>query len=528
MVQFIKDLFTTVRGLSVVFGLLVSAIFVNAAVGLWTAEWMDYSDKILENAITSTRVDRCITCHQDTGGHPGTFLLDHRPDTFGCTLCHDGVGRAVTSRDAHGQGWPEDLMIKTGRDVQANCLNCHIDQFEVPQAETLNLGKRLLYEKRCIRCHQISSFEAAYSDLDGFYAAGNLGRIANGMPAEWLYRYLKDPRGVADRTAMPFFDFEDQEVQALVAYLLANRYEEFNTGYSEASARGASPARGESLVRTLGCLACHAIGEEGNPGQIDNTREFDQIGSLFSSAYIFSVIYETEEGTGHAPPIPLSSSEAYDLTAYLSTLEAPLEKAYPVVIAEGAELEARGRELIVEHNCVGCHTIPGFEGVAPALPELSSIGSKVIDFDGTRREYYLARMMDPRGLDPESRMPVVYMTDEEADAMALVLAGLKIDPIPAHLEMEMDEVEAVVQRAERMSTHQYRCSVCHQMPWQETDERRVLMGPDLVERAARETIAELVEGLSTPHGQRPNAFRMPTFELSDADILTFIRAIRLR
>ena len=98
MVQFIKDLFTTVRGLSVVFGLLVSAIFVNAAVGLWTAEWMDYSDKILENAITSTRVDRCITCHQDTGGHPGTFLLDHRPDTFGCTLCHDGVGRAVTWR----------------------------------------------------------------------------------------------------------------------------------------------------------------------------------------------------------------------------------------------------------------------------------------------------------------------------------------------------------------------------------------------------------------------------------------------
>ncbi len=538
MVQFVKDLFTTIRGVAVLFSLLVSAIFVNAAVGFWTAEWRtaigsfpmaaaEPSPSILENAVTSARLDRCITCHQDLAAHPGTFVVDHRPEEFGCTLCHDGIGRAATSKDAHAGNWPEEVTVKTGRDVQPNCLNCHIDQFNLPGADVLNEGKALLYEKRCVRCHRIGSFEESYPDLDELYPAGNLGRIANGMPAEWLYRFIKEPLGVASRTAMPTFGFEDADVAAIVSYLVANRYD-FQSSYSPARARSASVERGGRLIRTLGCLACHALGEEGNPDQIDNTREFDNIGSMFSPEFLFSVINPAEDGTSHSPPIALSVAESYDLTAYLSTQEAPAEKEYPVSLAEGDGLNDRGRELIQEHNCYGCHTVPGFEGVPPALPELSSIGDKEIDYQGTRREYLLSRMKTPKAMDPLSRMPAVYLTDDEAEAIATVLMGLKSAPFPLHLEMDVGESEDVLQQAERMATHEFQCSTCHVMPWQEADDERIVIGADLAKVADENTIAEIAEKLSNPHEQRPDSFRMPFFGLDDDAVLTLIRALRLR
>ena len=72
------------------------------------------------------KVDRCITCHagiddprmvdqaKDTPyyAHPGNFLMDHPPSKYGCTICHQGQGRATSLPDAHGHipFWPEPLL----------------------------------------------------------------------------------------------------------------------------------------------------------------------------------------------------------------------------------------------------------------------------------------------------------------------------------------------------------------------------------------------------------------------------------
>lgn len=63
------------------------------------------------------RVDRCISCHVNIQGkedllneqpfkkHPGgyLFLKNHPVKSFGCTICHEGQGRATTStEEAHG------------------------------------------------------------------------------------------------------------------------------------------------------------------------------------------------------------------------------------------------------------------------------------------------------------------------------------------------------------------------------------------------------------------------------------------
>lgn len=59
-------------------------------------------------------IDRCTTCHvgvenplfdkepQPFTTHPGDFLRNHPVDRFGCTVCHQGDGQAVTVEATHG------------------------------------------------------------------------------------------------------------------------------------------------------------------------------------------------------------------------------------------------------------------------------------------------------------------------------------------------------------------------------------------------------------------------------------------
>lgn len=49
------------------------------------------------------KVDRCMTCHIDEdklkAAHPSTKELPF--DIYGCTVCHGGIGRALSEEVAH-------------------------------------------------------------------------------------------------------------------------------------------------------------------------------------------------------------------------------------------------------------------------------------------------------------------------------------------------------------------------------------------------------------------------------------------
>jgi hypothetical protein len=65
---------------------------------------------------TLKRVDRCTSCHMGAENplmvnakipfklHSSNYLKDHPTDRFGCTICHNGQGRATNEREAHGAG----------------------------------------------------------------------------------------------------------------------------------------------------------------------------------------------------------------------------------------------------------------------------------------------------------------------------------------------------------------------------------------------------------------------------------------
>ena len=110
------------------------------------------------------RVDRCTTCHigiddprfdgadQPLRTHPK--IPGHKFETFGCTICHDGQGRAVEAKAAHegGEDWPWPMLPKEA--IQANCVQCHGEP-DWPHAPLVHQGRRLFYERACYTCHTI-------------------------------------------------------------------------------------------------------------------------------------------------------------------------------------------------------------------------------------------------------------------------------------------------------------------------------------------------------------------------------------
>lgn len=123
-------------------------------------------------------VDRCESCHlgvreplvltaADMGGekvfasHPEPALLDiHDPERFGCSPCHGGNGRAISSpKKAHGRYkhwlWP----LYARENVEAGCQQCHAMDVVLEHAQVLNEGKTLYREKGCIGCHRFAGYD---------------------------------------------------------------------------------------------------------------------------------------------------------------------------------------------------------------------------------------------------------------------------------------------------------------------------------------------------------------------------------
>ncbi len=127
-------------------------------------------------------VDRCESCHlgvleggrvgieltaADMGGerlfasHPAPELLAiHDPERFGCSPCHGGNGRAISSPiQAHGRYkhwlWP----LYYPENYQAGCQQCHARDMVLEHAGVLNRGKELYRLRGCIGCHRFEGFD---------------------------------------------------------------------------------------------------------------------------------------------------------------------------------------------------------------------------------------------------------------------------------------------------------------------------------------------------------------------------------
>jgi cbb3-type cytochrome oxidase cytochrome c subunit len=271
------------------------------------------------------RYDRCQTCHQgidrvgyekDAKGddmptvfktHPhfsdGATYLDprgnlvkaglyldangpHPINNFGCTICHGGQGSgtdftfASHTPDSLAQaeewtekhGWENfhfwDFPMPPDRFIESQCLKCHTQITDIPQATKLNAGYQRIAKFGCTGCHAIGGEGAVGGpDLSDERQVGpNLSHIAAKDAKEWVVKWIANPHAFRPDSRMPRFYGvgnnaapEDQpknfaEIHAITHYLFAKSTPppEFTD-----SPAATDPAKGKELFLQKGCLACH-------------------------------------------------------------------------------------------------------------------------------------------------------------------------------------------------------------------------------------------------------------------------------
>jgi hypothetical protein len=275
MMEF-KDLLFVVCGLAIL-GLLGFAVYKEE-----TPEWAKYQRQFYELqakkvgdakmaslplGIKQTwnqdlgRADRCTTCHmgidkpsfadapQPLKMHPNLdgFMKKHPFDKFGCTVCHDGEGRATTVERTHGQVEHLERQPLSGTFTQASRTRCHLEIYspKVEFAETpvLNLGKQLTMELGCGGCHTIRQLGTTGSVAPELSTFGSQTELSfkllhdftyhnlKGQQSmrNWEFEHFKDPQKVMPGnpkenlppTVMPNYGLTDAEAQALTVFVLS-------------------------------------------------------------------------------------------------------------------------------------------------------------------------------------------------------------------------------------------------------------------------------------------------------------------
>jgi cytochrome c2 len=502
------------------------------------------------------KVDRCTTCHlgidkkgyeaapQPYRTHPGLdFFVQgpHAMERIGCTPCHQGRGRATSFQKAahvpsskdQEKAWARytgggheykpmhfwDLPMMAKGHTESQCRKCHQGMVEVPRAERLNQGLTLVERLGCHGCHKIKGWESLRK------VGPDLTKVATKTSEEWIFRWIKEPKAFRP-TRMP--QVGDVRLSETPEQLARNNVEANAVAayVVEKSAKDAYPdpprgdlQAGRKAFETIGCLACHRVGDDrrgisGLERAAFRTHgpNLDGAGSKVSAGWLYAWV-RNPRGYWHdtrMPDLRLSEQEAADITAYLMSLRKddflarprpPLDtKLRDMIVREYlvAQLPVKqadeklrsmgerektlflGEKTIGRYGCFGCHNIAGFEKTSPIGVELTEEGSKVVErldfgfehehIPDTLPAWLHLKVMEPRIYDRDKakkpdellRMPKFWTTDEEADAIVTAVLSFTKEQVPLAAQKQLSPDEAYVQKGARL-VRDLNCRGCHQI-----------------------------------------------------------------
>jgi cytochrome c2/Tfp pilus assembly protein PilV len=369
-------------------------------------------------------VDRCVNCHvgidnptmkgqpQPLAAHSGDWLKHHPPERLGCTVCHQGQGRATDKDAAHGRVpfWSEPLL--TGDFVQATCGKCHQGD-EIPAAPVWNRGRRLIVDLGCVGCHKVGEIQP--TDKVG----PPLTTIGSKVTRRWLEKWLANPKGYLPHAKMPNFNPRASEVAALAGYLLTFR----DPAIDNMVVPKGNYDAGANLYREGQCIVCHVTMEDyaGNPLGGSVGPDVRKLGNKLNANRKWLVAFLKNP---HAlvpqtkmPRYNFTDQQAADLAdyAYTEWVDADLadaEKKLPEPPATTPEQIAAGKRLFSELDCTGCHDLTASDK-RPDAPDLTSIGNTplhLLTFGDapirhTRPDYLFTKLQHPRSLHHAFRLP---------------------------------------------------------------------------------------------------------------------------
>jgi mono/diheme cytochrome c family protein len=344
---------------------LVGWVILESADEEWRRHQLDYYDRVLarssgarvkeairrsgleikQDVLTGfgeeRRADRCRSCHmaiddpsfagapQPHRAHPAT--AKHAFGDFGCTICHEGNGRGLTARDAHGKGpfWPEPLL--RGPYIESACARCHPEPY-LEETPNLRLGRALFERTACVGCHTIQGVSRGTLGAD-------LTSVGTRLSIEAMRAKILDPGAAVPMSIMPRFRLVERELTALVVFLKSRRgralvEDPVTLRIKTQQWKAQSPApvqvgveEGRKAVESRGCTACHALGaaDGGLAPDLGLTR------MQRSAAFIAEHLRDPR---GHVtgsnmPAFWMSTSEREAIAAYIGSLPETKPPATP-------------------------------------------------------------------------------------------------------------------------------------------------------------------------------------------------------
>jgi mono/diheme cytochrome c family protein len=342
------------------------------------------------------RIDRCLSCHlgvdnprmrdvpQPYRVHPEPYLMDHPIGKFGCTLCHQGQGRAVKSEEAkRGEHWGQWLLPLEY--TQGSCGVCHDPAaLEQKGAPLLAQGYRSSRDRGCYSCHRLGERGGAFGPaLDGvghkhkhFFPMAHLD--GEHTVVNWIYEHFLDPQTVVPDSRMKNTVRDEDEARALTVYMLSLQsinlpeeylpadkykalYEEHDPPLADGQALYAQFCYGcheESVVGTTDLILEKALPSVRNPAYL----------SRISDAALAFIIRRGRPGT----EMPAWNENAgglrdNEIEAIVSYLARSREYVSEGTFVASTPHDAEAGRALYEENCGACHGEDGRGDVAPNL-----------------------------------------------------------------------------------------------------------------------------------------------------------------
>lgn len=555
------------------------------------------------------KVDRCTTCHLgiDQKGFeeaPPPFRTHPRLDLFvgpdsphplekvGCTVCHGGNGHSLSfaqaahtpQNEAEKKRWEKEyhwhplerwaLKMLPLNHTEAACAKCHKGVVEVPQAEKLNEGRRLVQTLGCFGCHKIEGFENRWK------VGPALDHLGAKLKKDWIVRWLQDPRAFRPTTQMPgIFHLsntnspEDREKNQAAIAGIAEYLVKHSKPVELQKPKNGKPEMGEKLVKEIGCLGCHSIGDSGVPTFAPN---LSGMGSKTTAEWLFTWLKDPKHFSEKTrmPGLRLTDEEAAHITSYLLTLRNEEFETFPPRGVEGSVVDEivlefmksksrheealvelskmnseerlvyLGEKMIAHQGCFACHDIPGFEEAKPIGTELSQEGSKEVErldfgfvpIERTRQAWFFQKLKEPRIFDQgkirsyleKLRMPDFGLTDEEAERMTTFLLSLVHEPIPLEMERRLNLKEEEIE-AGRLLVAKLNCQGCHLLEGRGAKVKELfpdpgLLPPPLEGEGGKVHEEWLYQFLKEPTTIRPwLTYRMPTFGFYHEELTSLVK-----
>jgi mono/diheme cytochrome c family protein len=227
--------------------------------------------------------------------------------------------------------------------------------------------------------------------------------------------------------------------------------------------------RAKQIVAESGCFGCHEINGFSDLAKIGPA--LNSLPAKVKPEWIFHWVKNPKDYTPHTrmPNFKLTDEQAEAATAYLANIGK--ESDFKFVSPRGAYRggsASEGKKLFETVGCQDCHVAGGFTKVREArgtsydiAPELSRVGSK------DNPDWIYDWIRNPRHFNPQTRMPNLRLSDQEAKNIVAYLTTLKDDRTLNTPPLDIDNPKMIAEGEKVI--REYGCFGCHDIKGMEKE-----------------------------------------------------------